>query len=192
MGIRIKTMISIGVAISVCLVYALFEVDLYFFFGVATFVLCYIPHVGNMVAVVVPLIIVFLDPTKSWTDLVIVFIVPFFIHQLAVNLFEPAWLGSSLDLHPVVILLALAFWTTVWGAAGSCLGVPITAVMRLLFLKVDHPYVNPIADLMKGRLMESPRASDVIRLVQDVPLSPNQGGAENKHILAQPTDVLSL
>lgn len=154
------------VAAAVTLLYLLFDVDLYFFFGVAAFVLCYIPHVGNMIAVIAPLILVFLDPTKTWTDLAIVFIVPFFIHQLALNLLEPAWLGSSLDLHPVIVLLALAFWTTVWGAAGSCLGVPITAVMRMLLLKVDHPYVNPIADLMKGRF---PCKGDTPHSVYNVP-----------------------
>lgn len=79
-----------------------------------------------------------------------VFIVPFALHQLSTNLIEPKILADSLDLHPIVILISLAFWTTVWGAMGAVMSVPLTAVARLVLAEVDHPYSTPIVWMLKG------------------------------------------
>lgn len=155
--IRIKSLTSFAVSVAIGAFYWHMSVDLWFLFFVATFVLCYIPHVGNTVAVIMPLPLVFLDPEKTVGDLLLVFIAPFVVHQLTANLIEPKMLASSLDLHPIVVLLALAFWTTIWGAMGAILCVPLTAVVRLLLLEFDHPYALPIVNLLKGQLHATPR-----------------------------------
>jgi len=152
--IRIKTWIAFVVAFLVGLLLWVMEVDLAILFGILTFLLSYIPHVGYTIAVLAPLPLVFLDPTKDLVDLVIVFTFPFILHQFASNLIEPKLLASSLDLHPIVVLIALAFWATVWGAVGAILSVPLTAVLRLILLEVDHPYTRPIVNLLKGRLRD--------------------------------------
>mmetsp|Transcript_3469 Transcript_3469/g.8639 ORF Transcript_3469/g.8639 Transcript_3469/m.8639 type:complete len:566 (-) Transcript_3469:154-1851(-) len=149
--IRIKTMVVSVVSVLCGCFYYYMEVDLWFLFFVLTFVLCFIPHVGNTVAVLAPLLVVFLDPLKTWADLAICFIVPFVVHQLAANLIEPKLLASSLDLHPIVVLLALAFWSAVWGAVGAIMSVPLTAVLRMVLLDVHHPYAAPIVRLLKGQ-----------------------------------------
>jgi predicted PurR-regulated permease PerM len=148
--IRIKTQIALVVACLIGLFLYVMEVDLAFLFAILTFLLSYIPHVGYTIAVLAPLPIVFLDPNKTLADLILVFIIPFVIHQFASNLLEPKLLAESLDLHPIVVLLALAFWTTVWGAVGAILSVPLTAVLRLVLLEVDHPYTRPIVALLRG------------------------------------------
>jgi len=150
--IRIKSQIAAVVACLIGLIYWWLKVDLAFLFAIVTFVLSYIPHVGYTIAVLAPLPLVFLDPTKTWGDLAITFIFPFIIHQFASNLIEPKLLASSLDLHPIIVLLALAFWTTVWGAVGAILSVPLTAVVRLILLEIDHPYTQPVVNLLKGNL----------------------------------------
>mmetsp|Transcript_43256 Transcript_43256/g.101745 ORF Transcript_43256/g.101745 Transcript_43256/m.101745 type:complete len:579 (-) Transcript_43256:65-1801(-) len=149
--IRIKTMVVSVMSVLCGGFYWYMDVDLWFLFSVATFVLCYIPHVGNTIAVLAPLLVVFLDPLKTWGDLAITFIFPFVVHQLATNLVEPKLLASSLDLHPIVVLLALAFWSAVWGAVGAIMSVPLTAVLRMVLLDVQHPYAAPIVRLLKGQ-----------------------------------------
>jgi AI-2 transport protein TqsA len=59
-------------------------------------------------------------------------------------------MGSSLDLHPVTILLALIFFGIVWGIIGMILATPITAVLRILFERFD--YTRPVAHLLAGNL----------------------------------------
>jgi len=161
--IRIKTSIALVVASSVGFLLHIMRVDLAVLFGILTFLLSYIPHVGYTIAVLAPLPLVFLDPTKSWGDFAIIFIIPFMIHQFASNLIEPKLLASSLDLHPIVVLLALAFWTTVWGAVGAILSVPLTAVVRLILLEVDHPYTQPVVNLLKGRIRATAHSDDDLK-----------------------------
>lgn len=155
--IRIKSIMAMLVAFSTGFLYWLFKVDLFFLFALATFILYYIPHVGNTIAILAPLPLVFLDPTKSLIDLVILFTLPFVIHQMATNFIDPKLLADTLDLHPITVLLSLAFWTTIWGPVGAVLSVPLTAVVRLLLLEVDHPYTRPIVNILKGKIQACAR-----------------------------------
>lgn len=43
------------------------------------------------------------------------------------NFVYPLLQGKSLSLSPVVIIIALSFWTWVWGVAGALIAVPLTA-----------------------------------------------------------------
>ena len=42
------------------------------------------------------------------------------------NVVQPRMQGSSLNLDPVVIFLALAFWGALWGVTGAFLSTPLT------------------------------------------------------------------
>ena len=41
------------------------------------------------------------------------------------NVVEPRLMGKSLNLSPFVVIVALTFWTTIWGIAGAFLSAPI-------------------------------------------------------------------
>ena len=88
--------------------------------------------------------------------------------------------GKSLDLHPIIVLLALTFWYVVvfvvvfvytsaksntkyltlehthryaiWGVTGAILAVPITAVIRITVTETNHPYAKFIQNILEGRL----------------------------------------
>jgi putative heme transporter len=47
--------------------------------------------------------------------------------QLEGHVLQPFIMGRSVQLHPVVILLAVASGTVLWGIAGALLAVPTTA-----------------------------------------------------------------
>ena len=66
------------------------------------------------------------------------------------NIIEPKLMGEELDLHPVTILLALMIWGAIWGIVGMLLATPITAVMKILFERME--LTRPVADLFAGRL----------------------------------------
>ncbi|CAE7818256.1 unnamed protein product [Symbiodinium microadriaticum] len=66
------------------------------------------------------------------------------------NVIEPRMMGDSFDVHPIAILLALMFWSLVWGMIGMFLAVPMTAVMKILFAKFEM--TKPLADLLAGRI----------------------------------------
>ena len=71
--------------------------------------------------------------------------------QMAVgNVIEPKIMGQGLKLHPIVILLALAFWGLLWGIIGMLLAVPITAAIRIILMQFET--LRPIARLLAGQL----------------------------------------
>eukprot|EP00966_Prymnesium_polylepis_P312050 7210317-Prymnesium_polylepis.2 len=38
-----------------------------------------------------------------------------------------------MEMHPVVVLLSLAFWGALWGVMGCLLSIPLTVTMRIVF-----------------------------------------------------------
>ena len=61
-------------------------------------------------------------------------------------------MGRSLNLSPVVILLALALWGSIWGVVGAILCVPLTVIMMIVFSRFE--ITRPAAVLLSrdGRL----------------------------------------
>lgn len=149
--VQIKTQVSLIVALLVWGVYDLLDVDLGFLFAFLTFILNYIPHIGYTIAILLPLPLVFLDPTKTWGDFLNCLLLPLFIHTVFFYFIEPKLLSRSLEIHPVVVLVSLAFWTVCWGAVGAILAVPLTSVGRLILLEINHPYAAVLAGLLEGQ-----------------------------------------
>jgi predicted PurR-regulated permease PerM len=50
--------------------------------------------------------------------------------------------GGHLDLHPIIILLSLAFWSILWGVTGMILSVPLIAIARIACQHLEHPYAR--------------------------------------------------
>lgn len=43
----------------------------------------------------------------------------------------PTVMGRELSLNPVVILVAVVFWTWLWGIPGAILAVPLLAIVKI-------------------------------------------------------------
>jgi len=57
------------------------------------------------------------------------------LHTVESNLVTPAVLGARFTMNPVLILLALSYFTWIWGVTGALLSVPILLTLTAL---VDH------------------------------------------------------
>ena len=123
----LKTAVCLGVGLLVGVIFSLLQLELAFLFGLVTFVANYVPNVGAIFATVLPLPLVLLDPSVSGAQQLLAFLLPLGAHMLVGNVLEPKLFGSSMELHPVVVLLALAFWGSLWGVSGAILSVPLTA-----------------------------------------------------------------
>mmetsp|Transcript_29707 Transcript_29707/g.78853 ORF Transcript_29707/g.78853 Transcript_29707/m.78853 type:complete len:462 (-) Transcript_29707:284-1669(-) len=149
--VRVKTCIAVLVGVSVWLILAVLKVDLPFLFGFLAFVLNFIPHIGYTVSVLIPLALVYLDPTKNWMDVFLCFVFLTLVYQFFGIVVEPRYLARWLDLHPLVIITMLAFWTGCWGPVGTIFSTPITCIVRLLLLEFSHPYAAYLAGLLEGQ-----------------------------------------
>jgi predicted PurR-regulated permease PerM len=100
----------------------------------------FVPYVGAIIATILPLPVVLLDPAQSGLDVLLAMVLPVALHTIVGNVVEPKVFGVQMELHPVVIMLSLSFWYAVWGVPGAILSVPITAVMRIILSNLSHPY----------------------------------------------------
>jgi len=115
------------------------------------FWLNFIPNVGAVVAVLLPMPLVVLDPAISTAGMVLAFLLPFLVHSVVGNVLEPLVFGQSLDLHPVAILFTLMVWAMLWGITGMVLAVPITAVLKIHLSAVDHPAARFLVGLLDSK-----------------------------------------
>ena len=71
------------------------------------------------------------------------------VHAVESNLVTPSILGRRLTLNPLIIFLALMFWTWLCGIPGALLSVPLLMMFKIL---CDHtPTLAPIGELLAGR-----------------------------------------
>ena len=123
--------------------------DLAFVFGVLAFFLNFIPNVGSIIAVLLPLPLAIVQ-FGSWVHIALIAALPGAVQLTVGNVIEPKLMGEGLELHPVSILLALVFWGLIWGVVGMLLAAPITAVMRIVLGRFET--TRPIANLLAGKL----------------------------------------
>jgi len=126
------------------------SVDLWLVFGLLAFWLNFIPNVGTVIAVALPLPLVILDPAFSTIGVLLVALLPLGAHAFAGNVIEPLLFGHTLKLHPVTVLLSLLFWGALWGITGMVMAVPMTAVMRIRLSHINHPLPQFLAAALVG------------------------------------------
>jgi predicted PurR-regulated permease PerM len=99
--------------------------------GVLSTFLRYIPFVGPWIAMLFPFALS-LAIMPGWTKpaLIVGLYVAF---ELAANLaLEPLLYGQSMGVSPAALLIAIAFWSWLWGAPGLVLSVPLTVCLVVL------------------------------------------------------------
>lgn len=147
--LSLKTIISIFTGAAFGLALFLFGVPMALTFGVLAFLLNFIPNIGPLVASLLPVPLILLDPSGNILWMIAVISVTSMIQVVSGNLVEPKLMGNSANLHPVTVLVALMFWGMMWGIVGMFLATPLTAVIRILLQRVE--WLRPLADLMSGQ-----------------------------------------
>ena len=107
-------------------------------FGVLAGLLNYVPYVGPGVMVIV-LFGVGLVSFPSIAHAVIGPIGLIVLTALEGHLITPTIVGRRLTLNPLLVLLALAFWTWMWGPFGAFLAVPLSIIALVAF---NHLFPN--------------------------------------------------
>ena len=148
--IIVKALVSALTGVLVGLTLVLLGVDLALVFGVFAFLLNFIPSLGSIVATLLPLPVVLVSPELTPTARILAIVLPLVIQFIIGNIVDPKLMGKSLDLHPVTLLLALIVWGTLWGIVGMFLATPITAILKIIFERME--VTTPFAELLAGRL----------------------------------------
>jgi predicted PurR-regulated permease PerM len=61
------------------------------------------------------------------------------IHLTEANLITPMLVGRRLTINPLLILVALSFWSWVWGTTGALLAVPLLIIGKTILDAAGRP-----------------------------------------------------
>jgi len=128
----VKTYVSFAVAVLGYSVMWIVGVDYAFLWAMLIFAFNFIPYVGSLISTLLPALFSVLQFGSFW-PFVWIFSGIEAIHIIIGNYIEPKVMGKSLNLSPLVVLIALAFWGAVWGLLGMLLSVPFTSIMLITF-----------------------------------------------------------
>ena len=94
--------------------------------AVVTFFAAFLPFAGAVIAGAVAVLVTLV--TAGFTPAVIVLVVAVLVQQFDNDLLAPIVFGKNLELHPLVVLAAIVGGSTLFGAFGAILAVPLTAM----------------------------------------------------------------
>lgn len=127
----VKTEMSLLTAFLSYVIMLVLGVDFPVLWAFIIFILNYIPYVGSLVASLLPGIFAIFQFGSFW-PFIYVFGAVEAVQILVGNYIEPKVMGKSLNLSPLVVIIALSFWGAIWGILGMILSVPIVSVIVIL------------------------------------------------------------
>jgi predicted PurR-regulated permease PerM len=129
--IFIRSLASILTGFVTFLFAALVGLELAFAWGVIAFVLNLIPFLGPPAAVV--LTTLFAAAQSETLQMTLGVLVGLsVIHILIGSYIEPLLAGATLAISPFLVLLAVFFWSFLWGIPGAFIGVPATIAILII------------------------------------------------------------
>jgi predicted PurR-regulated permease PerM len=135
--LSLKTMVSLLTGFLSYIVLLVLGVHSPILWAILIFLLNYIPSIGSLIATTFPAIFAMLqfgDLSSGIWVLVSVGTI-----QLVVgNFIEPKIMGNSLNISPLVVLVALIVWGAIWGIVGMLLSVPITVMMIIIMAQFEN------------------------------------------------------
>ncbi len=147
----VKSLISLGTALVSMLFMGFFGIDFILFSGLLLFFFNFIPNFGSITASTFPVLVAFLEYGLSWEPFAIA--IALTVTQFVFgNLLEPKYLGNTLNISPLFILLSLIFWAWVWGAVGMVLAIPLTSCINLIIKEI--PSMRTLSILLSGDVDE--------------------------------------
>jgi len=145
--IRIKSFVSLLTALACYSVLLIMGIQFAGFWAVLVFVLNFIPNIGSLVAVILPVLFATVQYNIGHALLLAIFLIA--IQFTIGNILEPRLMGKSLNLSPLVIIISLVVWGSIWGIVGMFLCVPIMVILNIILAKFDS--TRPIAILLSSK-----------------------------------------
>lgn len=143
----VKTMINIILGLLSYVVLLAIGIEFALVWAILIAVLNYIPYVGSLIAVIFP-VLISLAQFGALAMAAITLVTLAFLQTFVASYLEPRMMGRTFNLSPLVVLLALAFWTALWGLPGALLAVPLTS--SLVIVLAEFKSARPFAIMLSA------------------------------------------
>lgn len=147
--ITVKTVVNLIVATISYFIMLFVGVDFAGFWALLIFLFNFIPIVGAISAISLPVILSLVQPEGGGAQTALLALALLVGTEQAMSSgIEPRLIGRSLNLSPLVILLSLAVWGSLWGFAGMLLAVPITVTIMIILTQFEstRPFAIMLSD----------------------------------------------
>jgi predicted PurR-regulated permease PerM len=132
----VQTITGLIIAVASGVVMAVVGIHNVVFWAFLIFIVSYIPVVGGIVGVLAPPVFALVEFDTVWPA-VILLVALQTIQFVVGNVILPRMQGRSLNMDPIAVLLALAFWGKIWGVAGMFLSTPLTVMAMVILAQFD-------------------------------------------------------
>ncbi len=143
----VQTVVGVIIAGVSALIMLGFGLSHVMFWTMIIFLANYIPAIGAALGVLLPPIFGLVELDALWKPIVMLVMLEC-VHFGVSHVIQPRMQGKSLNVDPIVVLLALTFWGVIWGVTGAFLSTPLT-VMAMAIL-AEFKGGRPIAILLSG------------------------------------------
>ncbi len=143
--LALKTLLGVVLGLASYVVMRWLGLDFAAFWAVLIALLNYVPYVGSILGVALPVMMAIVQFTGGG-DILTLLIALSVIQFVIGNVVDPVVMAKSLNLSPFAILLSLAAWTELWGVTGAFLAVPLTACLTIVLS--SFPGTRPVAVLL--------------------------------------------
>jgi len=141
LGLLIEMVI---VAAMNCTALLIFGIKYAFLLGVLAAVLNIIPYIGIYTATALAAIVTLSNSSPSAALTVIIILI--IVHFIDANILMPRIVGSRVKMNPLITIIAVLSGSILWGISGTFLFIPLTAILKIIFERVDG--LKPWAILM--------------------------------------------
>ncbi len=129
--LAIKTGINVVLGVISFVILWGMGVDFALFWAVVIGLFNYIPYVGSIIGVALPVLLSLAQFGSIGTTAVLGAML-IAAQTYVGNILEPRVIGRQLNLSPFVVLVALSVWSTLWGLPGAILAIPLTAMLAII------------------------------------------------------------
>jgi predicted PurR-regulated permease PerM len=129
--IVINTIFGLIAAVANTVLLMVLGVDFPILWGVVSFLLSFVPNIGVLMSVLPPALLAVLQFGVGRAAAVVVGFVG--INFLVDNVLKPRYVGESLNLTPIVVVVSLIFWGWLLGPLGALVAVPLSIALKFLF-----------------------------------------------------------
>lgn len=143
----VKTVVNLILGAASFAIMLALGIEFALFWAVLIAFMNYIPYIGSIIGVIFPVLLSLAQFGTLWMAGVV--LLSLSAAQIFVGAFlEPRMMGRAFNLSPFVVLLALAFWSALWGLPGALLAVPMTASLVLVLAEIKA--TRPVAVLLSA------------------------------------------
>lgn len=160
----IKTLVSLLTGVLSYVVMKVVGLDFAETWAILIFLLNFIPTIGSILGTLIPAVAGLIQFPSIGPILILLGGISA-VQFVVGNIIEPTLSSRTLNLSPLAIILALSFWSAVWGIPGAFLSVPLTVCVAIICSHVSA--LRSFAIVLAGRVPPPEEAASDVKVMQE-------------------------